>query len=71
MEKNEKKTVASVVSAWLQKYRIALLSIIIVLVVAAVVLGVVFAIDENIRTKGFSELDSYSMELTTLLSSDS
>lgn len=71
MEKHEKQTVANVISSWLIKYRVVLLSIICLLVVAAIVIGVVFAINENTRNKGFSELDSYSLEHTKLLEDSS
>lgn len=66
MEKEEKKTVSSRVNAWLTKYRIVLLSVVGLLIVAAIVFAIIYYVDLNTREKGFNELDDLQYQYVTV-----
>ncbi len=66
MEKEEKKTVSSRLNAWLTKYRIVLLSIIGILIVASVVFAVVYMIDQKNKKTGFNALDDLEYQYVNL-----
>ena len=66
MEKEEKKTVSSRVNAWLTKYRVVLLSVVGLLIVAAIVFAVIYYVDLNTREKGFNELDDLQYQYVTI-----
>lgn len=60
---DEKKSFSSVISAFLIKSRVVILSIVGVLFAAAIVLAVFFAVRENMQGKVFEEIDSISLEV--------
>ena len=66
MEKEEKKTVSSRVNAWLMKYRVVLLSVVGLLIVAAIVFAVIYYIDLNNKKTGFNELDDLQYQYVTV-----
>lgn len=75
MDKNTntdgKKTVSEKISAWLVKYRFVLLGIIGAIILCAVVIGVIIAVDENNRKNGFAVLDKVETEYVSMLSDSS
>ena len=71
MEKEEKKTLSDKVNAWLTKYRIVLLSVVGLLIVAAVVFAIVYYVDLNNREKGFNTLDDLQYQYVTVKNENS
>ena len=71
MEKEEKKTVSSKVNAWLMKYRIVLLSVVGLLIVAAIVFAVVYYVDLNNKKTGFDTLDDLQYQYVTIKNENS
>ena len=71
MEKEEKKTVSSKVNAWLMKYRVVLLSVVGLLIVAAIVFAVVYYVDLNNKKTGFDTLDDLQYQYVTIKNENS
>ena len=67
MENEEKKTVSSRVNAWLMKYRLILLSVVGLLIVAAIVFAVVYTVDLNGKKNGFNTLDDLQYQYVNIL----
>ena len=71
MEKEEKKTLSSKVNAWLMKYRLILLCVIGILIVAAIVFAVVYTVDLNNKQKGFNTLDDLQYQYVSIVNENS
>ena len=71
MENEEKKTVSSRVNAWLMKYRVILLSVVGLLIVAAIVFAVVYTVDLNNKKDGFNTLDDLQYQYVAIKNENS
>ena len=71
MEKEEKKTLSSRVNAWLMKYRVVLLSVVGLLIVAAIVFAMVYYIDLNNKKTGFNTLDDLQYQYVNVKNENS
>lgn len=70
MDKEEKKTASEKFNAWLVKYRFVLIGVIGAIILCAVVIGVIIAVDESNREKGFAALDAIETSYTEMLAED-
>ncbi len=70
MDKEEKKTASEKFSAWLVKYRFVLIGVIGAIIVCAVVIGVIIAVDKSNREKGFAALDGIETSYTEMLAEE-
>lgn len=71
MENEEKKTVSSRVNAWLMKYRLILLTVVGLLIVAAIVFAVVYTVDLNSKKNGFNTLDDLQYQYVNVINENS
>ena len=67
MDKEEKKTASEKFSAWLVKYRFVLIGVIGGIIVCAAIIGVILAVDESNREKGFAALDQIETEYSEMI----
>lgn len=66
MEKEEKQTFSDKLGKWIYKHRVALISVLAILLVAGIAAAVIFSTISKNTEKKFAELDTMISEYTTL-----